>query len=467
MQEDTQSEAVSFALGRVAVISDRGLNPRRELNEDSYLILQHQGLFAVADGVGGQNAGEIASRTALEIVRQHLPQRAKGDRTRALEQLVRYGNRALYEASLTDEQCAGMATTLALLWLDRRNATICHVGDSRVYRLSAGQLYRETVDHSLAEDQRLAEGVETESIGRNVITRALGVDPDVQPDFKRIPLESATTFLLCTDGVTRHVTDEEIWQLLLQEPDPACACQELKERCYERGARDNLTALIVRIDSTTSALSQSSRARGVREAVSNRPAADRPIVVPLEGSMPVETDEVSPREGPAGIPTSWAAHFEDEPLPAKEKKLASRGWAILFAVGLIVLSLWVGMYLEHKWHVVRPTGDVPTAIDRAQALFDSGVRKYEAGKFMEAEGDFMQASALAPSRGAYFHWLGKVQIMLTRYADAGRSFEQAAGLDAGTENYLLAAAAYESHGDTLKARAAVEQYQRRTASGIR
>lgn len=457
MMEESQIESSSFALGEIAVISDRGLNPKRELNEDSYLILEDHGLFAVADGVGGQNAGETASRMTMEILRRHLPSRTKADRVRVLEQMIRYANRTLYETSLTEKQCSGMATTLALVWLDRKAAIIGHVGDSRVYRFAGGQLHRETVDHTLAEERSSNSTLET-ALPRNVITRAVGVEPDVQPDFKRVPVEPETTFLLCTDGITRHVTDEEIWQLLAQEKDPMRACQELKERCYERGAKDNLTALVVRVDAELGDR-RTPRRRDETGASGRSTDSDRRITVALSSGgnddappppISSETDSES---------SSWAAHVEPVGMPPR-KKLSLSGGALLAAIGTIVLSLSTGIYLEHEWHFVQSVNESSESSDPANGLFNSGRQHYEAGRLAEAERDFQQATSLAPSRGTYMHWLGKTEWMLKRYTDAARCFEDAAVRDGSPDNYLFAAAAYRALGDRDRAERALDEFRR-------
>jgi hypothetical protein len=145
-----------------------------------------------------------------------------------------------------------MATTIVALHLDGRTATIGHVGDSRLYRLTpAGQLLRETEDHSVVEEEVRAGRMTPEQAAnhpsKNVISRALGAENDVEVDLKVIEVEDGTQFLLCTDGITRHVPDYELRQLLIINQDLGSVCEELKRRCYERGAEDNLTAVLVRV----------------------------------------------------------------------------------------------------------------------------------------------------------------------------------------------------------------------------
>jgi len=143
-----------------------------------------------------------------------------------------------------------MATTIVGLHLDGNVATIGHVGDSRLYRLTpAGQLLRETEDHSIVEEEVRAGRMTAEQAAnhpsKNVISRALGAENSVEVDMKVIEVDDGTEFLLCTDGITRHIPDHELRQVLLSHDDLATVCAELKQRCFERGAEDNLTAVLV------------------------------------------------------------------------------------------------------------------------------------------------------------------------------------------------------------------------------
>jgi hypothetical protein len=145
-----------------------------------------------------------------------------------------------------------MATTIVALHLDGHVATIGHVGDSRLYRLAPdGQLHRETADHSVVEEEVRAGRMTPEQASnhpsRNVISRALGAEETVEVDLKTMEIEDGTCFLLCSDGITRHIPDPELRELLAKGADLNAVCEEMKRRCYERGAEDNLTAVIVRI----------------------------------------------------------------------------------------------------------------------------------------------------------------------------------------------------------------------------
>lgn len=236
-----------------AAVSDRGLSEKRPQNEDSYLELASQGVFAVADGVGGAQAGDVASQMAVEILGEAFAnQPPEIDAEEIMRVAIDRANTAIYQMANDLPQLSSMATTIAAVHLSGNIATIGHVGDSRVYRLDRdGYLYRETHDHSVVEEEVRAGRMTPEQAlnhpSRNVISRALGAEGTVDIDMKTIMVDPGTTFLLCSDGVTRHISDGELGELLAAGFAPADLCDRLKAICYERGAEDNLTAVIVKI----------------------------------------------------------------------------------------------------------------------------------------------------------------------------------------------------------------------------
>ena len=234
-------------------VSDRGLSEKRPENEDSYLVLEDHGVYAVADGVGGAQAGDVASQMAVEILGEaFINQRSEQDAEDVMRAAIEQANSAIYRMANDLPQLSSMATTIVALHINGNIATIGHVGDSRAYRLdNRGTLQRETDDHSVVEEEVRAGRMTPEQAAnhpsKNVISRALGAEPDVDIDLRTIMLEPGTTFLLCSDGITRHIDDYELKSFLGMDTDPAEICARLKELCYERGAEDNLTAVIVRV----------------------------------------------------------------------------------------------------------------------------------------------------------------------------------------------------------------------------
>lgn len=238
-----------------AAVSDRGLSDKRPQNEDSYLELRESGLFAVADGVGGAQAGDVASQMAMEILAEaFINLEESGDAEDRMKAAIAQANSAIFQMSNDLEQLSTMATTIVALHLSGNIATIGHVGDSRLYRFDGqGNLFRETQDHSVVEEEVRAGRLTPEQAAvhpsRNVISRALGADSGVEIDMKTIMFEPETTFLVCTDGITRHIPDEELKRIISTENDASEICRKFKEICYERGAEDNLTAVVVRVSS--------------------------------------------------------------------------------------------------------------------------------------------------------------------------------------------------------------------------
>jgi protein phosphatase len=170
-----------------------------------------------------------------------------------MEIAIQRANASIHRMAQEHPKLAMMATTVVVLHLDGHKATIGHVGDSRLYRLTPdGQIHRETRDHSVVEEEvragRMTQEQAAHHPSRNVISRALGAEDGVEVDMNTIEVEDGTAFLLCSDGITRHIPDNELRELLadttmtLEE-----VCDEMKRRCYERGAEDNLTAVIVRV----------------------------------------------------------------------------------------------------------------------------------------------------------------------------------------------------------------------------
>ena len=248
MSEDRKTFKVQSS-----ALSDRGLNERRPLNEDAFLHDPARNVFAVADGVGGAEAGEVASQTAIEVLDEAFRHQVEGaDVEDLMELAIQRANASIHQMAQEHAKFSMMATTIVALHIKDNIATFGHVGDSRLYRLTPdGVLHRETEDHSIVEEEVRAGRMTPEQAAnhpsKNVISRALGAEQGVEVDMKTIEVEDGTEFLLCTDGITRHISDNELRQLLVLNADLDELCNELKRRCYERGAEDNLTVVIVRV----------------------------------------------------------------------------------------------------------------------------------------------------------------------------------------------------------------------------
>ena len=245
---------------QVASISDRGLSEKRPMNEDSFLADAARGIFVVADGVGGADAGEIASQKAVDVLNDAFPEKVSDgeDVEDLMELAIQKANSAIHQMAAEHPRFSMMATTVVALHLEGARATIGHVGDSRLYRLSPdGKLLRETEDHSIVEEEVRAGRMTPEQAAnhpsKNVISRALGAEESVEVDMKTIEVGEGNSFLLCTDGITRHIPDNELRELLLSGQSVEAICAEMKDRCYQRGAEDNLTAVIVQLGTPSAA----------------------------------------------------------------------------------------------------------------------------------------------------------------------------------------------------------------------
>jgi protein phosphatase len=303
MKEQTNSVPLNSA-----VVSDRGLSEKRPLNEDSFLADPQRRIFAVADGVGGAQAGEVASQTAMEVLDEAFRhQEQDADIEDLMEIAIQRANNSIFRMAQEHPKLSMMATTVVALHLDGHTATIGHVGDSRLYRLTPdGQLHRETRDHSVVEEEVRAGRMTREQAAnhpsRNVISRALGAEDDVEVDLKTIEVEDGTSFLLCSDGITRHIPDDEIKELLLNGQDIEDICAEMKKRCYERGAEDNLTAVIVRVGDLERTISPEDVDED-RTLASARPQ----LAATMSGDTGVPAAAIAATAAPASSATSGAA----------------------------------------------------------------------------------------------------------------------------------------------------------------
>ncbi|MCX8007765.1 MAG: Stp1/IreP family PP2C-type Ser/Thr phosphatase [Coriobacteriia bacterium] len=224
--------------------SDVGLV--RTGNEDAYLM--EPPLFAVADGLGGHQAGEIASTLAVETLYAHAPKRADA---KGLARAVRAANAAVIEAAEQGRGREGMGTTLTAAMVEGTRIAVAHVGDSRAYLLSRGSLVQITQDHSLVADMVRSGTLTHEAArvhpNRSVITRALGSDPNMIADAIEVDAAQGDRLLLCTDGLTGMLDDAAIQEILRTAPSPKAAVTRLVAAANEAGGHDNITVVVVDI----------------------------------------------------------------------------------------------------------------------------------------------------------------------------------------------------------------------------
>jgi protein phosphatase len=237
-------------VGAYAVASDTGRRRRR--NEDNYVVAPP--LFAVADGMGGAQAGEVASRLAASALQAGDSDGREGlDRVDAL---IQEANRRIFDRASNDPAASGMGTTMTVALVEGMTVAIGHVGDSRAYLVRGEQMEQLTDDHSLvAELQKSGELSEQEAQmhpQRSVITRAVGTDPDVDVDRFTIEAQEGDVFLICSDGLTDMVEDEEILELVHRNRDDLDkAVKALVAAANRVGGEDNITAVAFRVSADT------------------------------------------------------------------------------------------------------------------------------------------------------------------------------------------------------------------------
>jgi len=223
----------------------------RSGNEDAYGQCLDAGVFAVCDGMGGAAAGEIASRIAVDTLIERLCSViSPEDRRQALEESIAAANRLVYAQASKDDALRGMGTTLVAVAVQNGHALIGHVGDSRCYLFRKGKLIRETNDHSLVDEQvrmgRMTQEDAERSPLRNVITRAIGTQNSVEAEIADLPLEPGDMLLLCSDGLTREVSETSIAAILRQPGTVDELCQRLIDAANAAGSHDNVTAVLIR-----------------------------------------------------------------------------------------------------------------------------------------------------------------------------------------------------------------------------
>lgn len=252
---------------RVQVGARTDLGRIRTNNEDAFKLVPELSLFILSDGMGGEAHGEVASGIAVETIAQHCLEASKNGSlplygearqelappTNRLISSVQHANRQIYDSAQKHPAQRGMGATVVTIWLNEDRLSVAHVGDSRAYLLRAGELIQLTNDHSLVAEQ-LRRGIITReqaehSEMQSVLIRALGIEPDVQVDADEQVLLEGDILLLCSDGLSRKVSDLEIASTLLSHSDVQAAAEKLVDLANEYGGEDNISVVIVRAES--------------------------------------------------------------------------------------------------------------------------------------------------------------------------------------------------------------------------
>jgi len=295
-------------------------------NEDAYLVDDTHQLFAVADGIGGHRGGEVASRTAIEALRAAV---ASG---RPVNEAITRANTAVLERAAGDPDLTGMGTTMtAVVVGGAQQLLVGHVGDSRAYFLHEGVLSRITDDHSLVEElvregRLTAEQAESHP-RRNIVTRALGVDAEVEVDVFTVDVAPGDRVLICSDGLTTMVRERDIERLLRNEPDPQRAAEQLVDAANRAGGEDNTSVVVIDV---------------------------------LEVDAVTAPDPEALNEAAAAVP-EYRAPMRPAPEPLVETRAPAASWGsrirgalLLFVPLILVLAVaigGVGYYARQSYYV--------------------------------------------------------------------------------------------------------------------
>jgi protein phosphatase len=348
---------------------------QRNANEDSFFV--RAPIFVVADGMGGAQAGEVASKAAADAFDVDLPE---GPPEQVLRETIVAANRRIHDLARADPSRAGMGTTLtaAIVSAEREEVAIGHVGDSRAYRLRAGRLEQLTRDHSLVEEMRrkgqLTDAQAEDHPQRSIITRALGPEPEVEPDVQTVPAAPGDVFLICSDGLTTMLDEEQIAKLLVGATSMDAAVRALIDEANRAGGRDNITALAFRLEDA-SAPQQSHE--------------DATLIGSTAAEAGLTTTEVRRRAAAA------AARDRREQIAAKQPRRGLRRALKVLAVLVVLAALAFGAWYGNRQVWFLGTDDSGrTALYRGLPYeLPFGIELYE-----ERYASPIQTAALPPRR---------------------------------------------------------------------
>ncbi len=396
---------------------------QRRGNEDAFL--ERAPLFVVADGMGGAQGGEVASRIAIELFAGDLQVDEAADPAEALAERAAEANVEIYTRAQSDGELTGMGTTLTAAYVGASDVSVAHVGDSRAYRVHDGRLERLTHDHSLVEELirqgQLTEEEAEEHPQRSIITRALGPEPDVDVDIITLDGIDGDVYLLCSDGLTSMVPESEIERIVAASRTLATAGKALIAAANKAGGRDNITVVLFRLEDVDGAPARphTPPRRRSRSASSPATAPLSPPSVPLQDEMP---------GGPVAPQTLRDGYYTRPPRAPRRRRIAPRmpvvgstraarhgrrrtrrlgaGLAALTAVGLVVFGLllatqavyFVGADREGQVAIYNGLPfSLPLGIDLYSEYFVSGVTTVElsAGERARLFNDELRSQASA------------------------------------------------------------------------
>ena len=327
----------------------------RQRNEDAYLV--KDGLFVVADGMGGHRGGDVASTLAVQTIESGASAKV------TLQELVgeiQKANRAVLERGEADRDLRGMGTTITAVIAEDAKVHVAHVGDSRAYLLREGSLQQLTEDHTLVQrmvrEGRLTEDEAAHHPQRSVLTRALGVDDDIPVDELSLDVHAGDRLLVCSDGLTSMVDRERIQKILEDERDPQAACDRLIDAANKAGGDDNITAIVLDFEEG------SGESSGVvaSEAGSSDNGA---TAVSTEGrSSEAATAAGLPEDGQSAtrsVPVvKEAGGPEERPRRPRKRWRRVALWVGVVVVVIVAALIGARAYIGHQWYVGDENGKV-------------------------------------------------------------------------------------------------------------
>ena len=322
-------------LARFTGLTDPGRRRRR--NEDAYVC--EPPLFAIADGMGGAQAGEVASGLAAAVLEE-----ATGDERgeERVASLIQEANRRVYRRSSEDAATSGMGTTMTVALVDDVDGTIAfgHVGDSRAYRVRGGELEQLTDDHSLVGELvrsgRLSPEEAESHPQRSVITRALGTEPDVDVDTFTVEAEPGDVYLLCSDGLTDMVSPHEILALVEAADDLEDAARGLVNAANVGGGEDNITVVLFETDGSGGDAGETARVPAVAATDAPADVDDEDTLSPLDAVPAVDTAVI-----PAAAVEEHLREADSPPRRAEpRRRLLPLVLLIVLLLALVALALW-------------------------------------------------------------------------------------------------------------------------------
>ena len=375
------------------------LGRQRQGNEDNLFV--RAPLFVVADGMGGAQAGEVASEMAVDSFTSGLPEGSPAD---GLRRVIEAANRAIHDRSVADTKTRGMGTTVTAAYVGEREVTIAHVGDSRAYVLRDGQLTRLTSDHSLV-GELVKRGKLTEEQAelhpqRSVITRALGSEPDVDVDVEIYQARAGDVFMLNSDGLTSMVHEPRVKEIIEGSGSLEQAGRDLIAAANDAGGRDNITVILFRLEEVDGGSAPEPGETTEYETWEGEAAAEPRQGVTREGghtsSVSDETEAeyrrtgtmalsaVKPRAEPIEEPPRRTAPRPDAARKKRRRRIPGAAIAVLTALAIVLAGLWTASRAVYFVGVDDASGivtiyrgvpyELPFGIELYQRDYTSGVR---------------------------------------------------------------------------------------------